>query len=133
MANLEIQKFTNDGKFITIVTSNTSREGEYRDLIIKENTTRSIFRSHVTRDGEFLDPHWIDVDTYGNMYVADAATLNVLKFTNDGKFITKWGSNGTNIKEFNGPEGIVVDPNGNIYEADAGNDRIQKFSLGTPK
>ena len=127
--NLEIQKFTNDGKFIMKVTSNTSREGEYRDLIIKENTTRSIFRSNVTRDGEFLDPHGIDVDSYGNMYVADAATLNVQKFTNDGKFITKWGSNGTGDGQFNYLEDIEIDSFDNLYVADAGNTRIQKFNV----
>jgi NHL repeat len=86
---MEVQKFTSDGTFIAKWESNTTRKGEYREFIMKEGVPRSIFRSNDTRNGEFLDPHDIDVDSFGNVYVADAGTLNVQKFTNNGTFIAK--------------------------------------------
>jgi tripartite motif-containing protein 71 len=65
------------------------------------------------------------------MYIVDALTPNVQKFTNNGTLITKWGVKGTGNGEFNGPEGISVDSHGNVYVTDAENHRIQKFSLRT--
>jgi tripartite motif-containing protein 71 len=130
--NMEVQKFTRDGTFIGKWESNTTREGEYRDLIIKEGKIRTIFRTNVTRDGEFLDPHGIDVDSFGNVYVVDALTLNVQKFTNNGTFITKWGVSGTGNGEFRHPHDIIHDSFGNVYVTDYNNSNIQKFdSNGT--
>jgi hypothetical protein len=125
--NLEIQKFTSNGKFIDKWASNTTRDGEYRDIIIKENVPRSVFRSTDPRDGEFLDPHGVDVNSIGNVFIVDAALINVQKFDSNGKFITKWGTNGTGDGEFYLLEGIGIDSFDNTYVVDAGNKRIQKF------
>ncbi|MEM6317378.1 MAG: peptidyl-alpha-hydroxyglycine alpha-amidating lyase family protein [Bacteroidota bacterium] len=40
--------------------------------------------------GEFNTPHCIDVDTKGNVYVADRANNRVQKFNGKGKFLTQW-------------------------------------------
>lgn len=126
--NLEIQKFTSDGKFIGKWTSNTTRDGEYRDIIIKENVPRSVFRSTDPRNGEFLDPHGVDVNSIGNVFIVDAAMLNVQKFDSNGKFITKWGTNGTGDGDFSYPYGITVDSLNNVYVSDKFNSQVQKFT-----
>jgi DNA-binding beta-propeller fold protein YncE len=69
--NHRIQKFTNNGTFITKWGTNGSG------------------------DGEFISPEGIDVDSLGNVYVADTGNSRVQKFTNNGTFITKWGTNGS--------------------------------------
>ena len=52
----------------------------------------------------------------------------VQKFTNDGTFLTEWGSKGFGYGEFDYPGDVVVDTSGNIYVVDRRNQRIQKFS-----
>ena len=126
--NLEVQKFTSNGTFISKLESNTTRDGEYRELVIKEDDVpRYIFRSNVSRNGELLDPHGIDVDSFGNVFIADSVILNVQKFDANGKFITKWGTNGTGDGEFRHPHGIAHDSFDNVYVTDYTNSNVQKF------
>ncbi|MCC2647621.1 MAG: pknD, partial [Nitrososphaeraceae archaeon] len=64
-----------------------------------------------------------------NIFVSDTANNNIQKFTAaDGKFITKWGTEGDSKGQLNSPAGIDVDSSGNLYVADDGNSRIQKFT-----
>ncbi|MGG7382816.1 6-bladed beta-propeller, partial [Escherichia coli] len=53
----------------------------------------------------------------------------ISKFAADGKFITKWGSEGTGDGQFTRIEDIAVDPSsGDVYVAELGNGRISKFA-----
>jgi len=65
------------------------------------------------------------VDNTGNVYVAD--NNRIQKFTNNGIFLSKWGSAGSDDGKFSGIIGLATDSTGNIYAADSGNYRIQKF------
>ena len=58
------------------------------------------------------------------MYVSYSDSIQ--KFTANGIFITKWGSEGSGNGQFNYPEGIAIDSSGNVYVADG--NRIQKFT-----
>ncbi len=52
----------------------------------------------------------------------------IQKFSNDGKFITKWGSKGTGDGEFLHIHGIAADSNGTVYATDEERGIVQKFS-----
>jgi hypothetical protein len=123
--NMRVQKFTSGGTFIARWESNATIDG-YPDLIIKEKAIRPIFRSNITRNGEFLDPHGIDVNSLGNVYVVDTKTL-IQKFDSNGEFLTKWGANGTGNGEFRHPHGIIHDSFDNVYVTDYINANVQKF------
>jgi hypothetical protein len=70
-----------------------------------------------------------DVDAFNDrVYVADYGNHRIQKFTNDGKFMLKWGSKGIGDGEFNGPAGLSIDRNDNIYVTDKNNNRIQVFT-----
>ena len=60
--------------------------------------------------------------------LTDAYNHRIQKFTSDGTFLRKWGSEGSGDGQFNSPYGIAVDRFGYIYVADSGNHRIQKFT-----
>src|SRR5215208_1570577 len=80
-------------------------------------------------DGQLKNPHSIDVDPFGYVYVADSGNNRIQKFTADGKFITKWGSEGAENGQFKGLHEVSVDPSGKfVYTVELGNHRIQKFT-----
>ena len=54
----------------------------------------------------------------------------IQKFTSQGVFLTKWGTEGTGDGQFYFPDGVAVAPDGSVYVADTVSNRIQKFSVG---
>jgi tripartite motif-containing protein 71 len=83
----------------------------------------------------------IAVDGLGNLFVldygSDGHTYQVVKFDQDGKFVTSWGKTGNGEGEFNwrpakpedGPDGgfVGADKEGNVYVSDGVNFRVEKF------
>ncbi|HAO22533.1 MAG TPA: hypothetical protein DCQ37_19970, partial [Desulfobacteraceae bacterium] len=68
-------------------------------------------------------------DSSGNIYVADSGNDRIQKFSGSGKYISQFGTSGSDDGQFSYPYAIAIDISGNIYVADNGNDRIQKFSV----
>lgn len=86
-----------------------------------------------------MNPLMVAVDHQGNMYVTEGSALysgnalashraEILKLSQTGRVLARWGRYGTRPGEFNEPAGIAVDSHGNVYVADFGNNRIQKLS-----
>lgn len=79
-------------------------------------------------DTPLSHPHGNKIDENGNIYVTDQNNQRVVKFSNNGTFITSWGSQGEGNGEFNMPWDVAVDKNDHVYVPDYGNNRIQIFS-----
>jgi sugar lactone lactonase YvrE len=73
-------------------------------------------------------PRGVAADAEGNVYVADTANHRIQKFDRDGRFLSQWGSQGSDSDQFSQPYGVAADAAGNVYVADTANHRIQKFS-----
>lgn len=97
--------------------------------------------SRGTGDGQFISPVAMVADTAGNLLVLDVGNSSIQKFTRDGVFLWKVGSQGSGDGQFrfgvagrqhsprSNASGIMaMDSSGTIYVCDAGNDRIQRFS-----
>lgn len=52
----------------------------------------------------------------------------ILKFSNDFEYITRWSQFGSDNGQLRNPGDLAVDAVGNVYVVDRGNHRIQKFS-----
>lgn len=103
--NYRIQKFSADGKFITM----------WGEPGPAESPTK------------FWGPRGITVDKDGLVYITDTGNNRVVIFDENGIYQTQFGINGVNDGEFDEPVGIAVDDAGLIYVADTWNQRIQVF------
>jgi streptogramin lyase len=106
--NSRIEHFTADGRFLGAWGGRPLGDGPLSD-------------------GQFITPVGVAADTAGNVYVSDFLGERVQKFTADGRFLVKWGSEGSGDGQFFRMAGIAVGPNGHVYVTDPGNGRIEVF------
>ena len=60
--------------------------------------------------------------------MTDYGNHRIQKFTSDGRFVSKWGTWGSENGELESPHGIAIDSSGFVYVADGWNNRIQVFT-----
>ncbi len=93
-----------------------------RDDIVRFNSAGQVVRtiraavSSVTDNSE-LDTH-IAIDGLGNIYALGSFNNAVFKFGPDGKFMTRFGSDGDQPGQFRAPSAIAVDGKGRVYVTD---------------
>lgn len=78
--------------------------------------------------GQFSTPTGIAIDSDGNVYIADAGTNRIQKFSSSGEFILSWGGSGSEDGVFGQLLSVAVGPDGSVYTTEDGNQRVQKFS-----
>jgi Tfp pilus tip-associated adhesin PilY1 len=89
--------------------------------------TKNYFKAGLSSNG-YTDPHGIDVDSVGNIYIGDRGSpYSVYKYNSAGVLQVSYGGYGSSLGEFSNIRGLYVDPTDEVWVADAGNDRIQKF------
>ena len=80
------------------------------------------------KNEEFNKPTDIAFAPNGDIYVTDGyGNSRVMKFSQDGRLLKKWGQKGTGPGEFDTPHSVAVDAKGRVYIADRENKRIQIF------
>ncbi len=79
-------------------------------------------------DGQFRQVTDMAWDSHGNTYISDGyINSRVAKVAPDGRWLTSWGSFGTEPGQFNTLHSIAIDASDHVYVADRGNRRIQVF------
>ena len=101
--NNRIQKFTDDGSFLT-------KFGEYG-----------------SGEGQFKLPWGITIDKQGNLYVADWKNHRVQKFSSDGEFLNAFGVLGNGVGQLDHPSDMAIDDDGDVYVVDWANSRVQIY------
>jgi DNA-binding beta-propeller fold protein YncE len=149
--NHRVQKFTNDGVWLTSWGSLGKLDGQlespsaiavdklghvyvadsynYRICKFTDSGTFLLsWGSFGNEPGRFRFPAAVALDGNGDVYVVDVSTCSVQKFTNEGTFLAMWGGEGSGNGELQNPTGIAVDASGRVYVVDPGNHRISVFT-----
>ncbi len=103
-----------DGVHVTIATLNEELVGE--------------FSKFGEEPGDMYWPSSCALDSEGNLYVADEYLNRITIYTEDGDYVSHWGTAGDGPGEFNGPSGIRIDGD-TAWVVDAKNHRIQSYGL----
>jgi len=80
--------------------------------------------------GKFQQPEDITLDEERNIYVIDAGSDSLFKFTGEGFELQSFGGHGSGEKQFDHPSGVAFFDR-TVYVADTGNNRIVRFKLST--
>lgn len=112
--NHRIQKFTPDGKFITMWGQAGQTDGTIRD----DPAAYYIM----------WGPRGVAVDAKGNVYVTDTGDKRVVVFDSNGTYLRQFGGKGAAPGQLDEPVGIAISPEGNVVVADTWNLRVQVFS-----
>ena len=76
----------------------------------------------------FNGPTDVAVSKNGDVFITDGHGNNrVVKYSDDGTFISTWGRKGTGPGEFDLPHSIAIDSRGRVFVGDRSNSRIQIF------
>jgi tripartite motif-containing protein 71 len=142
--NNRIQKFSNDGSFITEWRTRGTNLGFFQDansiavdndgfVYVVDNNNNRI--QNFNSDGTFVsawaagqNPFGTAVDNDGFVYVTSFIEKSIIKFTNDGEFVTKWGYFGNEDGQFRYPWRIDVDYKGNVFVSDITKNNIYVFA-----
>jgi len=150
LGNKRVQKFDNDGTFLTAWGSSGSGAGQFNSpsgIAVDENYVyvsdsqlnkiqkfdkngNFIIQWGVQGDlpGEFLLPNAITMGENSTVYVVDTGNYRVQQFTSEGEFLKEFGESGTSEDKFLSPMGITTDYLGNIYVSDSSSTSIKKFN-----
>jgi tripartite motif-containing protein 71 len=109
--NSRVLKFDPSGKFLMQWGSQGTGDGQF---VMSGGSA-----NNYNGDG------FVAVDSLGNVYVAD--NTHVQKFDSQGKFLTKWGTQGTGDGQFTLTSAIAIDSQNHVYVASIGNNNVQKF------
>ena len=80
------------------------------------------------RTREFLGPKGIAVAQDGAVFVADTGNDRVVKYSPDGVYLKKWGTQGSLPGEFRWPQGIAFDSDQTLYVTEYQVNRVQTFT-----
>ena len=79
-------------------------------------------------EAHFNMPTDVAIAPDGSFYVSDGyRNSRITKFSQNGEFITSWGTKGRDAGQFDVPHSIALDAQERIYVSDRGNARIQIF------
>jgi DNA-binding beta-propeller fold protein YncE len=116
--NNRIQKFSSDGRYIS-----------HWDFLARGLIECSPIGSYPRECwGESHSLGGIATGPDGNLYIVDSSNNSIHRTTPDGKYLAKWGFEGTGKGQFNNPSAIAFDREGNFFVTDTANNRVQKFS-----
>ena len=144
--NDRIQKFNHKGVYITTVGKKSTKPGEFhfpvgigihpktkKIFVTEEKNHRiQILNPDLTFyrfvDGIFNEPKHVAFDSAGKVYVADMENHCIKIFTEDGDYLTKFSSKGTEEGQLTYPSSIAIDADDVLYIPELHTHRVSVFT-----
>jgi len=130
-ANARIEKFDKDGKFLAAWGWGVT-DGKAASEACK---SKSKCQAGIpgAGAGQFTTPTSVAVDSSkgtsrGNVYVGDAGTNVIQKFTSGGKYLSTIDGSNSSQGHFVALAAVAVDQNGTLWVADAGTGNVLQFN-----
>jgi tripartite motif-containing protein 71 len=79
-------------------------------------------------NGQFSSPYSIDVDSKGNLWVADTGNNRVEKFNEKGEYLGQFGTKGSGAGQLENPYSVAIDAKGNIWVTDGKPGYVEEFN-----
>jgi len=144
VGNKRLQQFSPTGGFVSKITNAAFLEpwgvavapdgtiwvtdsAAKKVFLFKEDGTLIRTISSVLAGGT---PYGIDVDEFGDAWVALQGTDQIMGLNPAGESIATFGGTGTETGKFKAPVDIAIASSGNMFVSDDGNSRIQEFRPG---
>ena len=80
-----------------------------------------------SEEGQFYSPSALAIRE-SVLYVAEESNNRVQKMTTSGKFLSKFGTQGSGAGQLNSPHGICLDPDGRVFVSEYSNNRVSVFN-----
>jgi len=147
--NHRLQLFDREGTFIQTIGGQGTQPGMFNEPVGMQfgngylyladtwNARIQRFNESLVPDLEWPVDGWegdstenkpyVAVDGAGNVYATDPENYRVLIFNATGRYLGRFGRQGTALDQLGLANGIAVDAEDNVYLADAGNNRILRF------
>ncbi len=151
--NHRIQKFSSEGQFIVASNSSTSDstgvlQPSFPTGIAFNHSNKKLYMTNIAHcihvfnsdlsvftvfgkkgkgKGQLMTPWNIACDSTGNVYVTDTGNHRIQVFTEEGKYLRKFGSQGSENGELSWPDGIAVH-DGMVFVSEYRNYRISIFT-----
>ncbi len=77
----------------------------------------------------FYGPRALVIDSHNRIYITDTGNKQIVVYTTDGKFLTKFGTAGMAEGEFDEPVGLALMGDNLLAVADTWNQRVQLFTI----
>ena len=87
-------------------------------------TFSSSFGSHGSGDGQFNYPWDITLDSTGNVYVVEGSGHRIQVFTEEGKFLRKFGGGG----KLRDPTSVSIDSDDVVYVTEYYSNSVSMFT-----
>ncbi len=113
---------TNAAGSVTAASAPSAAIGESKPTYVSQ------FGSAGTGNGELNAPRDIEVDSKGDLWIAEEGNERVEEFTEAGEYVKQFGSAGSGNGQFKNPAALAIDAKGNVWVADSGNDRVEEFN-----
>lgn len=136
--NYGVHKFTPEGEFLARWKAKGSRGialDSHANVYVTNWQSHTVLKldnagnvvsewgSAYNEDGRFVEPGSIAVDPSGHLVVGDNWRCRIQRFTSEGRFVSKWGS-----QTWFGVNGLATDTSGNLYVACGDANEVQKYN-----
>ena len=149
LGNARVQKFDNQGNYITSWGSKGSESGQFsspsgivvgnESVFVVDNKLNRVqefdlegnfvnsWGSIGSKDGNFKSPNGIFISNDKFIYIVDTGNNRIQKFTLDGEFVSSFGQSGQRGGHFVSAKDIAINNDGDIFVTDNGNHRINIY------